>query len=403
MAGPRRAPVQGSSIADAPRHIAHPPTPEHRRRTLVALGLVAVVVLSLGYVAGRPDDNAASASRQGREGPASSSAQDVTSTSVEETTAPARDGLGSGEPITIAFAGDMNFEGSNRARLDADPATAVGPYADVVRGADLAIGNLETSIAVAGTRADKQFAFRAPPSAVDALRAAGFDAVSMANNHGLDYGDDGLQESLAVARAQPDHFIIGIGGDDREAFEPFRAVVKGQRVAVIAATQVLDSSLIGAWTATADQGGLASAKRVDRLVAEVEAARASSDTVVVFLHWGVEKMTCPTQDQQGLAQTLVDAGADLVVGSHAHRLQGGGRLGDAVVHYGLGNFLFKENSAEGARTGVFEVTVTGRRVDSYRWVPGRISNSVPAPLAGEEAAAELSYWNGLRGCAGLTS
>jgi hypothetical protein len=71
------------------------------------------------------------------------------------------------------------------------------------------------------------------------------------------------------------------------------------------------------------------------------------------------------------------------------------------VHYGLGNFLFKENSAEGARTGVFEVTVTGRRVDSYRWIPGRISDSQPAPLAGKEAASELSYWESLRACSGL--
>ncbi|MDP1820304.1 MAG: CapA family protein [Acidimicrobiales bacterium] len=95
------------------------------------------------------------------------------------------------------------------------------------------------------------------------------------------------------------------------------------------------------------------------------------------------------------------AGADVVVGGHAHRLQGGGRLGDAVVHYGLGNFLFRANSSEGARTGVFEVTVTGRRIDGYRWVPGRISDSVPRPLAAAEAASELIYWDSLRACADL--
>jgi poly-gamma-glutamate capsule biosynthesis protein CapA/YwtB (metallophosphatase superfamily) len=319
------------------------------------------------------------------------------------TTTEGRGELGSGEAVTIAFAGDMYFEGVLRDRLDADPATAVGPFADVLRGADLAVGNLETAIAVGGTRADKQFAFRAPPSAIDALRAAGFDAVSLANNHGLDYGDDGLAETLATKRAQPDGFMIGVGGEEDEAFAPFTVEVKGQRIAVIAATQVLDSSLIDAWTATATKGGLASAKRVDRLVEEVRAARAEADTVIVFLHWGIEKQTCPTGDQQALAQTLAEAGADVIVGGHAHRLQGGGRLGDAVVHYGLGNFLFKENSAEGARTGVFEVTVTGRRVDGYRWVPGRISGSVPAPLSGEDAAGELAYWQSLQGCAGLAA
>ncbi len=297
----------------------------------------------------------------------------------------------------------MNFEGVLRTRLEQAPATAVGPYADVLRNADVAVGNLETAIATEGTRASKEFAFRSPPAAVDALRAAGFDTVSMANNHGLDFGEEGLAETLAVQRAQPDGFLIGIGADEDEAFAPFRVEVRGQRIAVIAATQVLDSSLVEAWTATATKGGLASAKRLDRLVEEVRAARSTSDTVVVFLHWGVERETCPTTDQQGLAGALVGAGADLVVGGHAHRLQGGGRHGDAFVHYGLGNFLFKENSAEGARTGVLEVTVTGRRVDSYRWIPGRISGSVPRPLSGAEAAEALAYWEGLRACADLAA
>ena len=119
-------------------------------------------------------------------------------------------------------------------------------------------------------RADKQFAFRAA-LAVGTLRAAGFDGVSMANNHGMDYGTDGLTETLAAKRAQPDGFLIGIGGAEDEAFAPLVAEVKEQQVAVIAATQVLDS-LTSAWTATASQGGLASAKQVDRLLAEVRAA-----------------------------------------------------------------------------------------------------------------------------------
>ena len=373
--------------------------PSSRRR----LGtLLAVLVLCLAGAAaaialggGDGSDPAPTAT----EGTAPPGTTGATSAS---TTTTVRGPLGSGQAVTLAFAGDMHFEGVVRTRLDTAPATAVGPFAEVLRGADLAIGNLETAIATGGTRADKQFAFRVPPTAVDALRAAGFDAVSMANNHGLDYGPDGLAESLAVKRAQPDGFLIGIGGEEDEAFAPFSAEVRGQRIAVIAATQVLDSELIDAWTATATHAGMASAKRVDRLVEEVRRARATHDTVVVFLHWGVEKATCPTGDQQALARTLTAAGADVVVGGHAHRLQGGGRLGEALVHYGLGNFLFKENSAEGARTGVLEVTVTGRRIDGYRWVPGRISGSVPRPLAGAEAAGELAYWEGLRGCAGLT-
>ena len=196
--------------------------------------------------------------------------------------------------------------------------------------------------------------------------------------------------------------VIGIGEDEDDAFAPYRATVKGQRVAVIAATQVLDASLATAWTATSTHPGLASAKRVERLAQEVTEARADSDTVVVFLHWGIERSTCPSADQEALARRLVDAGADVVVGSHAHRVQGGGRLGGAVVHYGLGNFLFRSNSEEGARTGVFEVTVAGRRVDGYRWIPGRIDNSVPRPLTGAERTTAERAWDALRSCTDLS-
>jgi poly-gamma-glutamate capsule biosynthesis protein CapA/YwtB (metallophosphatase superfamily) len=180
-------------------------------------------------------------------------------------------------------------------------------------------------------------------------------------------------------------------------------MLRGQRVAIIAATQVLDAHLQGSWTATATQSGLASAKRVDRLVQAVTEARAAADTVVVYLHWGVERRTCPSEAQQTLAGRLVAAGADVVVGGHAHRLQGGGRLGDAVVHYGLGNLAFGARTADDARTGVFVVTVTGQRIDSYQWLPGRISDRRPFLLDGANATAELAHWEGLRECTGLTA
>ena len=130
--------------------------------------------------------------------------------------------------------------------------------------------------------------------------------------------------------------MIGIGLDDDQAYRPYRATIHGDRVAVIAATQVLDDQLVSAWTAGPHKPGLASAKTVPRLLEAVRQARGSADTVVVFLHWGVELMGCPTHAQRRLAQQLVDAGADVVVGSHAHRLLGGGRLGSAFVDYGLG-------------------------------------------------------------------
>jgi poly-gamma-glutamate capsule biosynthesis protein CapA/YwtB (metallophosphatase superfamily) len=372
--------------------------------TLLALLLLLGLGGALAWSAweGRPTQEVVAAVPAGATASSTTTSEVATTTTLPATTVPAGDELGSGQTVSIAFAGDIYFEGVLRDRLLADASTAVGPFTEVLRSADLAVGNLETAIATAGTRADKQFAFRAPPSALDALGAAGFDAVSMANNHGMDYGRDGLEESLAARAAAPPGFVIGIGADEDDAYTPFSAVVRGQRIAVIAATQVIDDSVLSEWTATAAQGGLASAKRVDRLVEEVERARSGHDTVVVYLHWGIETHTCPSEVQRALARALADAGADVIVGGHAHRLQGGGRLGSAVVHYGLGNFLFKENSAEGARTGVFVVEVTGRRVEGYRWVPGRIAGSVPRPLDGGEAAEALAHWEGLRACTDLS-
>jgi poly-gamma-glutamate capsule biosynthesis protein CapA/YwtB (metallophosphatase superfamily) len=317
-------------------------------------------------------------------------------------TTPARDPvLGSGQTVTVAFGGDTNFDGSNAARVASDPSSILAGVAPVLSDADLAVVNMETAIGIGGTPAPKEFTFQAPPAALEAYRSAGVDVVSAANNHGMDYGVESLRQTLQ-AEIDSRFPIIGIGANDTEAYAPFIADIRGQRVAVVAATQVLDGSLANAWTATPTQPGLASAKPIDRLVRAVSEARAQADTVVVFLHWGVERATCPTGDQQSLAQTLVDAGADIVVGGHAHRLQGGGRLGNAVVHYGLGNFAFGARTAGAARTGVLVVSITGRRVDGYQWLPGRISDRRPFLLAGGDAQSELAYWDGLRSCTNLT-
>src|SRR4029453_1863343 len=91
-----------------------------------------------------------------------------------------------GQPVTLAFGGDVHFEGAIAARLAANPATTFGPIAGVLPRADLAVVNLETAITQRGTPAPKDFTFRAPPPALTALKEAGVDVATMANNHGLD-------------------------------------------------------------------------------------------------------------------------------------------------------------------------------------------------------------------------
>ncbi len=308
---------------------------------------------------------------------------------------------GGGAAVTLAFGGDVHFEGRIRASLDADPGSVMAGVAPVLRGADLAVVNLETAVTGRGTKPDgKQYGFRAPPSAFAALRAGGVDVATMANNHGMDFGREGLDDSLAAA-ASGGVPVVGIGRNATEAYRPFITEVKGQRIAVIGATQVLDDELRSAWTATDSQPGLASAKEIDRLTAAVRSARAQADTVVVFLHWGTEGQTCPNDAQPVLARTLAEAGADVIVGGHAHRLEGAGRMGSAFVAYGLGNFVFYSDDGPGTETGVLTLTVTGRDIDEYHWTPARLVGQLPRPLTGAAATKALAGWEALRGCTGL--
>ena len=321
--------------------------------------------------------------------------------STERTSALAQKGpLGSGKPVTLAFGGDVHFESPIREELAANPRTVLLSIRPVLNSADLAIVNLETAVTTRGTAAPKTYVFRAPPSAFAALEAAGVDAASMANNHGMDYGEVGLRDSIAAAR-KARFPVIGIGLNAKEAYRPFRATIRGQRIAVLAATQVLDDNLIARWTADPNAPGLASAKDVPRLVAAVRAARETSDTVVVFLHWGLELAACPTTDQRTLARQLVGAGADIVVGAHAHRLLGTGRMKRALVSYGLGNFVWYSSRDVTTQTGVLLVTATGRRIDDYRFVPARIVSGAPRPLSGAARRGALASWRSLRGCTGL--
>lgn len=314
------------------------------------------------------------------------------------------DWRGDGKPVTLAFGGDVHFEPPIAARLAADPATALSGVGTLVAGADLAMTNFESAL-ISGPCTDpqpKQFVFDAPPSALTALRSAHVSVVSEANNHGEDCGRPGLAESLQIAKTAG-FPVIGIGADAAQAFAPYRTTIDGQRIAIIAATEVIDTNLMTSWTATASRPGLASAYQEGELVSAVQAARRSSDTVIVFLHWGTETEQCPNPVQEPLAEALVRAGADIVVGSHAHVQLGAGYLGTALVDYGLGNLAFYDTSPPETDSGVLRVTVTGRHIDRFSWRPAEISGGVPVPLTGPAAAAAVQHWRGLRNCTNLSA
>jgi poly-gamma-glutamate capsule biosynthesis protein CapA/YwtB (metallophosphatase superfamily) len=356
--------------------------------------LLCALALGLTACASQPPGAGAAAVSSGTKGPAAKAPSSQSSSqpsSPAQSKAPsssapaARTPRTGGGTATLAFAGDVHFEGSSAAALSGRIGSAFG----MLRGADLSVVNLETAVTDRGTPQPKEFTFRAPASAFGMLERAGVDAVSIANNHGMDYGRVGLTDTLASARAagMP---LLGAGQDDTAAWTPLRREVKGVRVSVFAATDVLDDFAQTSWPAAAGRPGLASAKGATRLLDRVKAERGQADVVVVFLHWGQERIVCPTARQQQLARQLAAAGADVVVGSHAHVVQPVGTVGKTLVHYGMGNFQFYAGGGPGANTGVMTVTVTRAGVTGSTWHPATIVGGVPMLLTGQAAAARTA-------------
>jgi poly-gamma-glutamate synthesis protein (capsule biosynthesis protein) len=321
---------------------------------------------------------------------------------------------GNGTAITFAFAGDVNFpdewdtEGGSAPnaptlhdQLLANPAHVLDPVAPTLRKADIAMVNLETAITDRGTPVEgKNFHFRSPAKSFAALKAAGVDVVNMANNHALDYGPEGMADTF-TAIGKSGLAVIGIGHNATEAYKPYTGTVKGQRVGIVSATDWLEPELVDSWSATDTQAGLAFSIDRTRLLQEVRDLRPTVDTLVAYLHWGTEETWCASSEQQDLAQALLDAGADIVVGSHAHRVFGAGKSGPSLVAYGLGNFVYWREDGESGRSGILQVTATGRDVDNYSWVPARITNGVATPETGDAAAADLAEWEHRRTCSGI--
>ena len=385
-------------------------------RRLAIIVVATVVLLVVVYVVSdnQSEQRAATRDVTATRGPTTTLAPNTSTPTASTSTATSTHG-GPGA-VTFAFAGDVQFPDIQDTdpgvvstglpvladQLRADPRGVLGAISPVLSGADIAMVNLETAVTDRGDPvAGKKYHFRSPAASFEALRAAGVDVVNMANNHTLDYGTVGMDDTFdAIAASKL--AVVGIGRNAAEAFRPYRTAVNGQRIAIFGAVDWLEPALVPQWSATDSQPGLAFSIDRTRLVDAIRAVRSDVDTVVAFLHWGTEETYCASSEQEDLARAVIDAGADIVVGSHAHRVFGAGRMGTAFVAYGLGNFVYFREDGESGRSGVLLVTATGRTVDKYSWVPARITHGLPVPQTGDAANADINEWANRRVCSGLS-
>ena len=302
--------------------------------------------------------------------------------------------------VTVGFVGDLHFE-AHLARLLTRRGSVLGPrITAAMRRSDLMVANLETSITRRGRLEPKEFNFRASPRSLAALDELGVDVVSLANNHAVDYGRVGLRDTLAAVRHSPVP-VVGIGENLGAAFRPHTVSIRGTTIAVVAAS-TKDERTAHTWSAGVRRPGVAVAVQPRKvLLREVRRSAERADVVVVYLHWGRQYHHCPDRKQRSYASTLAAAGADVVLGSHAHVLLGAGWLGDTYVGYGLGNFLwYNQNSVS---TGILQLTIRDGRVAADSFAPAHIDrDGRPRLLAGDDRAAAVQRWHRLRTCTGLS-
>lgn len=297
-------------------------------------------------------------------------------------------------PITVAIGGDSNTTGASVATLR----TKLASVGTVMSAADIAIVNVETALGNKKglTPGPKKYTFMAAPEFLDVLGEHGVDAVSLANNHGLDFGRKGLTQTLA-ARTADRPTMLGVGANDAEAWKPHSDTINGRNVTVFGVNDVLDNGF--AWHSGPTTSGMAIVKSEESLAklrSQVRAHRAEHPTGVsiVYLHAGVERVVCPTQRQRRLATELAADGASIVAMAHAHVLQPAQVIGSTQILYGLGNFIFATRSA-GVVTGLAEVTVPVTGAPALTWHPATLSHGVPTLMPPQRAKAARNSFNKL--------
>jgi poly-gamma-glutamate capsule biosynthesis protein CapA/YwtB (metallophosphatase superfamily) len=236
------------------------------------------------------------------------------------------------EGLSLIFVGDIMLDGGpgHVVTNGGDPFAAVAP---ALQDADLTIGNLECAIVKQGVAEDKSFTFRGPTRALPLLKKY-FSAVSLANNHSGDWGKKGFQTELELLHETGLPFFGG-GANRREAREPLLLTVRDKRVALLGYND-FPPRCFAAGPSTPGTAWLVP----DDVVRDIKRARAKADLVLLFLHWGDDLIREETPEQRDMARRFIDAGADAVIGGHAHVTQSIEWYKDHPIVYSLGNFVF---------------------------------------------------------------
>ncbi len=247
-----------------------------------------------------------------------------------------------------------------------------GNMLPVLKSTDLNIINLETTLTLHGEPAEKAFNFRAEPDRTQSLKEANVSMANIANNHIMDFGEEGLNETIAALdRAGIMH--TGAGKNLEEAKKPAIVDKKGIKIAAIGCTDNEPE-----WGATAKKPGtfFVEAGEIEKIAPEIRTLRGKADIVVVTMHWGPNMRERPTNEFVKFAHDIVDAGADIVHGHSAHIFQGVEKYKKGLIIYDAGDFVDDYAVDPALRNDLsffFVITAAKEGIENAGLIPVKIS------------------------------
>jgi len=232
--------------------------------------------------------------------------------------------------------------------------------ASELQKSDILFANLEGPISDRGVRVGSIYSFRFKPEAIDGLVYGGFDILSLANNHMLDYQRIALEDTMNILKENNIDYV-GAGFNKEEAFSLKIKEIKNTRIGFLAYTNLGP----GNWKAGEKNSGMAwiSENDIGEIAEDIKKSKKEVDILIISLHAGEEYEENPTSFQTSFAMNCIENGADLVVGHHSHVVQKIERYNDGWIAYSLGNFIFDQGfSEETMKSIILKVAIKDKKI-----------------------------------------
>jgi len=291
---------------------------------------------------------------------------------------------------TLLAVGDIMLSRNVASTIDEsdDPSLPFGKLQTILADADITIGNLECPLDPNEKPGGQGLVFRCPARFVPSLVAAGFDALSTANNHSFDQGADNIDFTFDYLKT---HGILPIGTFPKGSINNSRVLSN-----ILERNGIRFGFLAYSYTAFND-GGKSTHPQIatldiEQLQTEIGHMRQenAADILIVNMHAGTEYTRHPNQEQIDFAHAAIDAGADVIIGHHPHWIQDIEIYKDKPIFYSLGNFVFDQMWSQDTREGLMvKLNFSDKKLDGYELLPVIIDNYCCPRLADEQEKATI--------------